>query len=187
MLLDELLPGFDVNEVHTRELSGEPAAVLAAARAVTPGEIRFMGALLSLRSLPGRIRRTAVETRPEEPFIEQALRLGFVLLGERADEVVVGAIGRFWSPAGNRPLRFRDRGEFLAFEKPGYAKALMNIAVRPQGSGTLLSTETRIASTDPAARRRFRAYWMLVGPWSGLIRREWLLAAQRRLAAGRPD
>src|SRR3954447_4565742 len=182
MLLDELMADFDVNEFHSTALPAESPAAMAPPRAVTPGEIRFLGILLSLRSLPGRIRRSAVETRPDEPFIEQALGLGFVLLGERADEVVVGAIGRFWSPAGNRPLRFRDREEFLAFKEPGYAKALMNVATRPRGSGTLLSTETRIASTDAGARRRFRAYWLLVGPWSSLIRREWLRAAERRLS-----
>jgi hypothetical protein len=180
-LLDELLPDYDVNEVHTADLPGDPADALAAARAVTPGEIRFMGPLMTLRSLPGRIRRTPIETTPEQPFMEQALGLGFVLLGERADEVVVGAIGRFWSPAGNRPLRFRDREEFLAFEEPGYAKALMNFAVRPHGSGTLISTETRIAGTDPGATRRFRAYWLLIGPWSGLIRRGMLRAVERRV------
>jgi hypothetical protein len=181
MLLDRLLPGFDVNEVHSAEVPAEPADALAAARAVTPQEIRLMGALMALRSLPGRIKRTPIKTKPDEPFIEQALGLGFVLLGEFPDEVVVGAVGKFWSPAGNRPLRFRNAEEFLAFDEPGYAKALMNVAVRPQGGGTLISTETRIAATDSAARRRFRLYWLLIGPWSGLIRREWLRAAKRRL------
>ena len=187
MLLDDLLPDFDVHEVHTAELPGEPPKAMAAARAVTPGEIRMMGALLGLRSLPGRIKRAPVVTRSDEPFLDQALGLGFVLLGEQADEVVVGAVGRFWSPAGNRPLRIASRDDFLAFGEPGYAKAVMNVAVRPRGTGTLISTETRIAATDPGARRRFRLYWLLIGPWSGLIRREWLRAAERRLAGGRPD
>ena len=182
MLLDELLPEFDVNEVHSAEVPGEPAAALAAARAVTPKEIRLMGALMGLRSLPGRIKRTPIVTKPDEPFLEQALGLGFVLLGERPDELVVGAIGKFWSPAGNRPIRIAGPEDFLAFDEPGFAKAVMNVTVRGQASGTLISTETRIAGTDPGATRRFRLYWLLIGPWSGLIRREWLRAARLRVA-----
>ena len=182
MLLDELLPDFDVNEIHSAEVPGAPAAAMAAARAVTPGEIRLMGALMALRSLPGRIKRAPIVTRSDQPFIEQALGLGFVPLGERPDEVVIGAIGRFWSPAGNRPLSISTSEDFLAFAEPGYAKAAMNIAVRPAAPGALISTETRIASTDPAARRRFRAYWLLIGPWSALIRRSMLGAVKRRLA-----
>jgi hypothetical protein len=43
-----------------------------------------------------------------------------------------------------------------------------------------LSTETRIAYFDSAARRKFRLYWTLVGPFSGLLRRVLLTGVQRR-------
>ena len=39
--------------------------------------------------------------------------------------------------------------------------------------------ETRVAVTDDASRLRFRRYWLLVGPFSALIRR----TTMRRLAA----
>jgi hypothetical protein len=42
--------------------------------------------------------------------------------------------------------------------------------------GRLLTTETRIAAVDDAARRAFMRYWRIVGPFSGLIRRRWLRA-----------
>jgi hypothetical protein len=32
-------------------------------------------------------------------------------------------------------------------------------------------TETRVASTDDEARRKFGWYWRLIGPFSALIRR----------------
>src|ERR1019366_56115 len=42
----------------------------------------------------------------------------------------------------------------------------------PWGSGrSLITTETRTAATDPASLRRFARYWLLVGPFSALIRR----------------
>lgn len=47
----------------------------------------------------------------------------------------------------------------------------------------VLSTETRVWLTDARARRRFRAYWLVVRPFSGLVRRSWLAAARRRAEA----
>jgi len=78
--------------------------------------------------------------------------------------------------------------EFRAFNVPGYAKAAVNFRVTSDASesGTWLSTETRIATTDPGARCKFRAYWLLIRPGSALIRREWLAAIKRR-AEGREE
>jgi hypothetical protein len=43
-----------------------------------------------------------------------------------------------------------------------------------------LSTETRVHVADPAARRKFRRYWRVIRPFSGLIRILFLRAARRR-------
>jgi hypothetical protein len=45
---------------------------------------------------------------------------------------------------------------------------------------TLLTTETRVYATDPAARRRFARYWRVIYPGSSLIRRMWLRAIRKR-------
>jgi hypothetical protein len=37
-----------------------------------------------------------------------------------------------------------------------------------------------VLATDAAARRRFGVYWAAIRPWSGVIRREWLRAIERR-------
>jgi hypothetical protein len=47
----------------------------------------------------------------------------------------------------------------------------------------VLATETRVAALDDAARRSFARYWRLIRPFSGLIRRRWLLAGARRASA----
>ena len=44
----------------------------------------------------------------------------------------------------------------------------------------LASTETRVHVADPAARRAFRRYWLVVRPFSGLIRILYLRAVRRR-------
>ena len=51
---------------------------------------------------------------------------------------------------------------------------------RPDGEGARLETETRVLLTDAGARRCFGAYWVVVRPFSGLIRRRWLHAAKQR-------
>jgi len=48
----------------------------------------------------------------------------------------------------------------------------------PQANGgSRLVTETRVAGADVS----FRLYWLVVAPFSALIRRRWLRAAARRL------
>jgi len=84
-------------------------------------------------------------------------------------------IGRPWSFAGG--IRTDD---FASFSEPGYAKMAMDIRAVPDGHGARLETETRILLTDAASRPRFAAYWLLIRPFSGLIRRLWLRAAKRR-------
>jgi len=46
-----------------------------------------------------------------------------------------------------------------------------------------LQTETRVLLTSPDARRAFRAYWLVIRPFSGLTRRSWLRAAKLRAEA----
>jgi hypothetical protein len=73
---------------------------------------------------------------------------------------------------GDEPAPQVEAGRFAAFDTPGYVKVAFNIRVEPYGSGrALITTETRTAATDPASLRRFARYWLLVGPFSALIRR----------------
>jgi hypothetical protein len=56
------------------------------------------------------------------------------------------------------------------------------VTVCPDGA-TTLSTETRILCTDDRNRRRFRRYWAVVRPFSGLIRIELLRIVRREAEA----
>ena len=60
------------------------------------------------------------------------------------------------------------------------------MAVNFRVVGATLSTETRAWLTDPASQRAFRAYWLVIRPFSGLIRRTWLRAAADRVGAQPP-
>jgi len=55
----------------------------------------------------------------------------------------------------------------------------IDFVARPEGNGCLLTTETRVHATTARARRLFRLYWLVVGPFSALVRRRWLRAIAR--------
>jgi hypothetical protein len=186
VIIDRFLPGYEWNEVHSVEIAAPPAAVLDALRRVTADEIPLLGVLFAMRRLPGRLLGRPARTAAGEaargdrgPLLEDILRSGFVLLEEGGREVVVGIVGRFWQA---RPDNAEVGGAaaFLSFVEPGWAKAAMNFSVAESGGGTRLTTETRIVATDARARRRFGAYWLVVRPGSGLIRRMWLRAVKKR-------
>ena len=103
----------------------------------------------------------------------QALSPAFTVVAERpGEEIVLGIMGRFWTPTGHvvaaEPARFRSA------PPPGLAQGFWNLRVEPTAGGTLLSTETRVRCGDPDTRRRFLRYWRVIRPGSGLIRRSLL-------------
>ena len=170
MLIDRHLAAPDVRSRHEVEVNATPERVWAAIDALDPASSPVVRVLMALRSLPARLTRRAA--RPP-----RTLRGGFVLLDQAlGDEIVLGLVGRFWSPAGG--LLRVEPSAFAGFDLPGYAVAACNVTVRGDGP-VRLATETRVRCTDDAARRRFRAYWALVGPFSGLIRRDMLRAIRR--------
>ena len=135
--------------------------------------------LLLVRSMPSLLlgRRRA----PREALtLTRIVQGGFVPLGEQAPrELVLGAIGQFWRPTA--PRKTVDAAGFVAFAEPGYAKVAWDFRLAEEGGGTRLTTETRIACTDAASRRRFRLYWRVVRPFSGLLRLALLRAVAREV------
>jgi hypothetical protein len=180
--LDQALPRYDFRERHERYIAAPPAEADRAVRAVTLGDTPLARALFALRAAPGRLtRRKPTRRAIDVPVLEQALRLGFGVLGDEAgEEVVVGMIGQPWKLVVGESRRFDRPEEFVAFAEPGFVKAAMNFGFDPAGAGTRVTTETRVLATDAASRRSFRRYWLVIRPGSGLIRRAWLRAAARR-------
>ena len=161
--LDEFLPEYDARERHERRMPAPPELAVAAALGIPIAPDALVRTLFRLRGLHGG------------GSIEGALRgIGFAELVREPDCVVVGAAGRPWTP----------RGGLVSFEKagPGQVRMAVELAATPVGDGeSLLVTETRVAAMDPGSRRAFRRYWLAVGPFSALVRRRWLAAAERAL------
>jgi hypothetical protein len=100
------------------------------------------------------------------------VRFGFTKIAEDPGrEIAFGLAGRFWRPSGG--LRhLADAAAFERFAEDGCVKAAWNLRVERAGEdASEFETETRIQYFGAAARRKFRVYWTLVGPLSGLLRR----------------
>jgi hypothetical protein len=193
MLLDEVMPEFHVRASYRARIGASPERVYASVWTADFDHWGLMRALVVLRGLPGLVvapretwRRARAGAKQRRVRLEDLLGSGFTLLRERrGEELVLGTVGRFWLARGElgsvSPERFRE------VSVPGTAKAAWNFAVCPGTDGrTVLTTETRVLCADAATRRRFRTYWAVIGPFSGLIRRE-MLAAVRDAAEGSPS
>jgi hypothetical protein len=179
-LLDQLLPRFDVRQVHEAWMPAPADVVYSAVKQVTGREVRVLMPLEFLRWLPGfLIGRRPFWPDPSAPLLAE-FTVGVVPLGEHPGrEVVAGAVGRFWRIVGNQAAPVRTRADFVAFSEPGYAKAAIAFTVFPERQGTRVKTETRVVGTSAEATRLFRRYWLVIRPASDAIRRSWLAAIRR--------
>jgi len=179
--IDDFLPRYHFSEIHDVRVRASRRQTWEAIQLVTAREIRFFTTLMAIRRLPallaGHVRSAGALRRP---ILEGALRSGFVLLAETPpDELVVGTIGRFWRATG-QSLALAGPGEFLAFDRPGYARCALDFRLEDAVGETRVITETRIFTPEAGVKRRFGAYWLVVHPGSAFIRRMWLAAIRRR-------
>lgn len=179
VLIDDLMPRFDFIERHEIDVEAPASVAYRAARSFDMVRSAVVLALMAVRGIPHLLSGKFQPAR--HLTIETLLENGFSLIREEPGvEIVIGVVGKFWRPDSG-VLRITG-DQFIDFDEAGYAKALWNFRVDPDGSGrSKVTTETRIACTDGSSRRKFGAYWMVVGPFSALIRR--LMLRQIRRAA----
>lgn len=188
-LLDELMPRYDVVERHATVVHAAPAAVYAAIREADLAAGPVTRTLLVLRALPAALiafarAPAAASAEWRQRRARRGVRLadferaGFRVVAERApEELVIGLLGRFWTPRG--ALCDVNAATLRAAPPAGQALAGWNFTVTARaGGGSELRTETRVRCA-PDARLRFRLYWLVVRPGSGLIRRSMLRAIRR--------
>ncbi len=184
--IDRFLPEYTFAEFHETRVHAAPEAVYRATLDVTPDEIRYLKPLMAIRSFPASLLgRRSLSPKTALPILELATRSTFFYLAQEPPrELVVGTVGQFWKLDGGRLPGTRSAEEFLAFEDPGFARAVVNFAVEDAGGGwSRLTTETRIFAPKGQARRRLGAYWRLIYPGSSLIRIGWLEGIRRRAEA----
>jgi len=164
--IDEWLPQYQVSAryaILVRASAEQTYAALAKAKFSDLTILRVLIRLRGYRLKPeeSNVPETSGAARRYGSFIE--------LAAVPAQEVLLGIAGRFWRPDGGIVAGL-SAAEFRDFCREGYARAVWNFALVPGATGTQLSTETRVQTFGPWARLMFGAYWLAVGPFSGLIR-----------------
>lgn len=137
---------------------------------------RLVNALFAIRTLPDRLRGRSEPMRLRiDEMTSSPERPGFQLLvDDPPHELVVGAIGKVWQPEIEF-LHVPTAEAFAAVDEPGFIKVAWAIQLRPLGErATHVSFELRVAPTDEAAWKKFRAYWHVIGVPSRFIRRSLL-------------
>jgi hypothetical protein len=173
VLIDKFLPTFDIHSRHRVKVTSTPELVFKSIRAVDLTDSALTKILFLVRGLP----RPALR-------LDGLLAMGFIELGEiTGQEYLLGIVGQFWKPSG--ALMRVPAEEFEGFRLDGYSKAVWNFATSAVDNDRCeLATETRVATYGRSASMFFRLYWMLVGPFSGVIRREALRSIKNRAEAG---
>jgi len=183
-LLDQFMPEYDVAERHHVRVAAPAAMTLSAAADTDLQESKIVRAIFRARELVLGAEPDA-GTRPKG-LLAQTTSLGWRVLAEKPGrEVVVGAVTQPW--LANVVFRGIAPKEFQAFQEPGYVKIVWTLRADPVGeSESIFRTETRVTTTDPTARTRFRWYWACFSPGIVLIRRVMLgllkVDAERRAA-----
>jgi len=170
---DAFLQTADVVTQHDIAVLAAPASVYRATLELDLRESPVIRRLFELRGLPAWAAT-----------FEGLQRLGFILLAtEENASVVLGVAGRFWTPSGD--LQRLTPEAFRTFARPGFAKATWSFSIQASAGGhSELRTGTKIQCFGSRARSLFKAYWVLVGPFSGWTRRETLKIIKVRAERG---
>jgi hypothetical protein len=163
---DRYLADPQFSETHHRDIAADPQQVWEAIRQSDPADSRVIRALFRARNLLGRIRRG--HHRPD-PYTGPPR--GVPLADEAPLLLVRGMVGQWWTPAGSSLADVTTPEEFAVFAEPGNARAVFAHLLVEIPGGTRLITHTRVRCTDEAARRAMARYWLLIRPFSGLVRR----------------
>ncbi len=176
-LLDSMLSTWEHREHHTRRIQAPPEQVWDALTNLRVSDLRISMALIRLRGGPTAWLRgvqappgmRAIDAFAPKPVVENP-----------PHEIVLADIASYTGNTASRPdIPRGDIAAFSGFSDPGWSKVVMNFHLTRTDTGTLLATETRVHSTDPATRRTFHRYWLLVRAGSGLIRHDLLSSIDR--------
>lgn len=170
VLIDDVMPVFDVTERHHQLVEASAERTYAAARRLDLGRSKPIRAMFAARGLPALFRGRPGTTR--SLTLDDLMAAGFVMVAEEPPrEMVLGVVGTFWRPAGG--IQRVEAAEFQDFNQAGQAKAAWNFRVESvTDASAVVFTETRVRCADESTRRKFLLYWAAIGPFSGLIRRQ---------------
>jgi hypothetical protein len=179
VLLDRLLPEYDIVERHRVWIDAAPEVALEAAEHVDLKTSMLVRTIVALRAIAMGANRS--DTDRPHGLVAETTSMGWRVLADiPGREIVLGAATQPWlADVTFRPLAPEA---FASFDEPGYVKIAWTLRVDPAfPKGTIFQTETRAQATDPATRDRFRRYWSRVVP--GVVAIRWILLRLLKKAA----
>jgi hypothetical protein len=209
-LVDLYMPEYEVVDRHHIRVAAPAAITFAAACEMTLSQSPIVRAIfrtrelalgcfscaasIAKRELPACCHASSSqqnEISQQKGFLAELKTQGWGVLAEvPGHEIVLGTVTQPW--AAKPVFRAVPPDEFAAFHDPGYVKIVFTLRADPlNSSASMARTETRVATTDPVARAKFRRYWSLVSPGVILIRRTLLrslkVEAERRTRESEPE
>jgi hypothetical protein len=176
-LLDRFIPEPEVVEHHRIAIDAPADIVLSTAKDMHMLDSPIIRAIFKMRELV--LGGQADERDHPSELLAQMQSIGWVVLAEKAGrEIVFGAVTQPWlaSPV----FRSIPPDQFLTFAEPGYVKIAWTLRADPiDDQRSMFQTDTRVTTTDAAARERFRNYWSFVAPGVELIRMAMLRPLKR--------
>jgi hypothetical protein len=172
--LDHWLPDPAVRTRHRRRSSADPQRLWTAAVGVRLADTRSLGRLVRWR-IPG--------VRDDQTFRELLADYPFTVLDEGERWSISGLCGRIWTLQRDYP-RLSGPEEFREWDDPGTVRVLLAHWVEPEGDGSALVSEARVAPVDRRAAMRLRSLWVVIGVFERLIGGEALALAADRAEKG---
>jgi hypothetical protein len=168
--LDDWLPAPAIRTCHRRVSRADPEALWQAAETVRLRDARVLGRAVRWR-IPGV---------PADRTFRDLFRLQpFTVLAEGEHWSVSGLVGRIWTLERDYP-QLAGAEAFRDWDGRGTVRVVLAHWVEPDGAGSALVSETRVAPVDRRAAVRLRALWAVVGRFERLIGGEALRIAARR-------
>ena len=167
-LLDIFMPDYEVGTHHDVAVNAASDVAFAAACGDHVGDSAVITALFTMREWIFGAPQDRVEVAGG--LVEQVKAVGWAILAEVPDrEIVFGAVTQPWK--SDVAFRAIAREDFASFAEPGYVKIVWTLRADPiTADRCVVCTETRVATTSPDARARFRWYWSFLSPGIKLIR-----------------
>jgi hypothetical protein len=168
--LDAWLANPAVRTRHHRRSSADAARLWDAARTLRLSDAGTLSRLVRWR-IPG--------LRIDQTFREMLANYPFCLLAEGEHWSISGLCGRIWTLQRDYP-RLDSPDDFRFWDEPGTVRVLFGHWVQPDGDGSTIVSEARVAPVDRRAALRLRSLWVVIGVFERFIGGEALaLAAER--------
>ena len=165
--LDDWLAHPAVRTRHHRRSSADAERLWAAARAVCLSDAGTLSRLVRWR-IPG--------VRTDQTFREMLASYPFCLLDEGEQWSISGLCGRIWTLQRDYP-RLDGPDDFREWDEPGTVRVVFAHWVTPDGDGSSIVSEARVAPVDRRAALRLRSLWVVIGVFERVIGGEALALA----------